>query len=65
MANGFETDYSFLNLPEMGSAVRGPIELPSFEPVNYLSNIDFYAPRALPETELVAPSPFHLASKKI
>lgn len=41
MANGFVTDYSFLNLPEMGSAVRGPIELPSFEPVNYLANIPF------------------------
>jgi len=64
MANGFETDYSFLNLPEMGSAVRGPIELPSFEPVNYLSNIDFYAPRALPETELVAPSPVPLSEQE-
>jgi len=42
MANGFVTDYSFLNLPEMGSAVRGPIELPSFEPVNYLQDINFF-----------------------
>ena len=64
MANGFVTDYSFLNLPEMGSAVRGPIELPSFEPVNYLSNIDFYAPRTLPETELVAPSPVPLSEQE-
>ena len=31
----FDTDYSFLNLPEMGSAVRGPIELPSIEPINF------------------------------
>lgn len=42
MANGFVTDYSFLNLPEMGSAVRGPIELPSFEPINYLQDINFF-----------------------
>jgi len=64
MANGFVTDYSFLNLPEKGSAVRGPIELPSFEPVDYLSNIDFYAPRTLPETELVAPSPVPLSEQE-
>ncbi len=31
----FDTDYSFLNLPEAGSAVRGPIELPSIEPINF------------------------------
>jgi hypothetical protein len=64
MANGFETDYSFLNLPEMGSAVRDPIELPSFEPVDYLSNIDFYAPRTLPEVDLVAPSPVPLSEQE-
>ena len=64
MANGFVTDYSFLNLPEKGSAARGPIELPSFEPVDYLSNIDFYAPRTLPETELVAPSPVPLSEQE-
>jgi hypothetical protein len=29
----FDTDYSFLNLPEMGSDVRGPIDLPSIEPM--------------------------------
>ena len=26
MANGFDTDYDFLNLPEAGSGVSGPIE---------------------------------------
>jgi len=31
----FDTDYSFLNLPEAGSAVRGPIELPSIEPIDF------------------------------
>jgi hypothetical protein len=44
MANGFVTDYSFLNLPEKGSAVRGPIELPSFEPVTYLPELKRYNP---------------------
>ena len=56
MATPFDTDYSFLNLPEMGSAVRGPIDLPSFEPVDFSFNIDQYAPERLPETELVQPS---------
>jgi len=56
MATPFDTDYSFLNLPEMGSDVRGPIDLPSFEPVDFSFNIDQYAPRRLPETELVQPS---------
>jgi len=31
----FDTGYSFLNLPEAGSAVRGPIELPSIEPIDF------------------------------
>ena len=31
----FDTDYSFLNLPEAGSDVRGPISLPSIEPVSF------------------------------
>ena len=56
MATPFDTDYSFLNLPEMGSDVRGPIDLPSFEPVDFSFNIDQYAPERLPETELVQPS---------
>jgi len=56
MATPFDTDYSFLNLPEMGSDVRGPIDLPSFEPVDFSFNINQYAPERLPETELVQPS---------
>ena len=64
MANGFVTDYSFLNLPEMGSAVRGPIELPSFEPVNYLSNIPFVGRRGRqqPETFDLSPLPSDFAT---
>ena len=31
----FDTDYSFLNLPEAGSDVRGPISLPSIDPVSF------------------------------
>jgi hypothetical protein len=64
MANGFVTDYSFLNLPEMGSAVRGPIELPSFEPVNYLSNIPFLGRRGRqqPETFDLSPLPSDFAT---
>ena len=31
----FDTDYSFLNLPEAGSDVRGPIGLPSISPVSF------------------------------
>ena len=31
----FDTDYSFLNLPEAGSDVRGPIGLPSIDPVSF------------------------------
>ena len=31
----FDTDYSFLNLPEAGSDVRGPIGLPSIAPINF------------------------------
>lgn len=57
MANGFVTDYSFLNLPEMGSAVRGPIELPSFEPVNYLANIPFVGRRTPRKSETFDLSP--------
>lgn len=56
MANGFDTDYSFLNLPEAGSSVRGPIERPSFDPNDFSFNLDRYAPSNLPDVEMVAPS---------
>ena len=56
MATPFDTDYSFLNLPEMGSDVRGPIDLPSVEPIDSTFRIGGYAPRRLPRTELVQPS---------
>ena len=56
MATPFDTDYSFLNLPERGSSVRGPIDLPSIEPVDSTFRIGEYAPRDLPRTELVQPS---------
>ena len=53
---GFNTDYSFLNLPEAGSDVRGPIPLPGMDPVDYQSQVDRYAPNDLPNVNLVAPS---------
>jgi hypothetical protein len=56
MATPFDTDYSFLNLPGAGSDVRGPIELPSFQPKDFSFNLEKYAPKNLPETELVQPS---------
>jgi hypothetical protein len=56
MANEFDTDYSFLNLPEAGSSVRGPIERPSFDPNDFSFNLDRYAPSNLPDVEMVAPS---------
>lgn len=56
MATPFDTDYSFLNLPEAGSDVRGPIDLPSFEAEDSSFNIDSYAPKDLPALELFRPS---------
>jgi hypothetical protein len=45
-----------LNLPEKGSDVRGPIDLPSVEPVNSNFQIEGYAPRQLQRQKLVQPS---------
>jgi hypothetical protein len=56
MATPFDTDYSFLNLPEAGSDVRGPIELPSFQPKDSSFNLEKYAPRQLQNQRLVQPS---------
>ena len=55
MANGrFVNDYSFLNLPELGSAVRGPIEIAQESlPPSVLQQIDFSAPQELPEADLL------------
>ena len=51
-----DTDYSFLNLPQAGSATRGPIARPSFDPTDFSFNLDRYAPQNLPDVEMVAPS---------
>jgi hypothetical protein len=56
MATPFDTDYSFLNLPGSGSDVRGPIELPSFQPKDFSFNLKKYAPRQLQNQRLVQPS---------
>ena len=55
MANGrFVNDYSFLNLPEPGSAVRSPIEIAQGSlPPSVLQQIDFSAPQELPEGDLL------------
>ena len=51
-----DTDYSFLNLPRAGSATRGPIARPSFDPTDFSFNLERYAPQNLPDVEMVAPS---------
>ena len=56
MANGFDTDYDFLNLPEAGSGVSGPIEAPSFDPTDFSFNADRYAPKNLPDVDPIASS---------
>ena len=55
MANGrFVNDYSFLNLPELGSAVRSPIAIAQESlPPSVLQQIDFSAPRELPQADLL------------
>jgi hypothetical protein len=45
-----------LNLPGSGSDVRGPIELPSFQPKDSSFNLEKYAPRQLQNQRLVQPS---------
>jgi len=50
----FVNDYSFLNLPELGSAVRSPIETAQASlPSSILQNINFSAPQELPEGDLL------------
>ena len=55
MANGrFVNDYSFLNLPELGSAVRSPIAIAQESlPPSVLEQIDLSAPRELPQADLL------------
>jgi hypothetical protein len=50
----FVNDYSFLNLPELGSAVRSPIEIAQASlPPSVLEQINFSAPQELPEGDLL------------
>jgi len=57
MANGFNTDYSFLNLPEAGSSAQGPIEAPSFDPTDFsFDSVNRFAPDNLPTVDTFAPS---------
>ena len=55
MANGrFVNDYSFLNLPELGSAVRSPIAIAQESlPPSVLEQINFSAPKELPQADLL------------
>jgi hypothetical protein len=59
MANGrFVNDYSFLNLPEPGSAVRSPIDIAQESlPPSVLEQINFSAPRELPQADLLTRGP--------
>ena len=59
MANGrFVNDYSFLNLPELRSAVRSPIAIAQASlPPSVLQQIDFSAPRELPQADLLTRGP--------
>jgi len=57
MANGFNTDYSFLNLPEAGSSAQGPIKAPSFDPTDFsFDSVNRFAPNNLPTVDTFAPS---------
>ena len=48
----FDNDYSFLNLPESGSAVRGPINIDQVGlPPNIIAAINSVAPMKLPEMD--------------
>ena len=55
MANGrFVNDYSFLNLPTPGSAVRSPIAIAQESlPPSVLQQIDFSSPQELPQGDLL------------
>jgi hypothetical protein len=59
MANGrFVNDYSFLNLPEPGSAVRSPIDIAQESlPPSVLEQINFSSPQELPQADLLSRGP--------
>ena len=61
MANGtptFDNDYSFLNLPEQGSAVRNPIDIAQDAlPANIIRQINRTAPTELPESDIFGDGP--------
>ena len=61
MANGtptFDNDYSFLNLPERGSAVRNPIDIAQDAlPADIIQQINRTAPRELPESNIFGDGP--------
>ena len=61
MANGtptFDNDYSFLNLPEQGSAVRDPIDIAQDAlPADIIQQINRTAPRELPESDMFGDGP--------
>jgi len=61
MANGtptFDNDYSFLNLPGQGSAVRDPIDIAQDAlPADIIRMINQTAPRELPESDIFGDEP--------
>lgn len=61
MANGtptFDNDYSFLNLPGQGSAVRNPIDIAQDAlPADIIQQINRTAPRELPESNIFGDGP--------
>lgn len=54
----FVNDYSFLNLPEPGSAVRSPIDIAQESlPPSVLEQINFSSPQELPQADLLTRGP--------
>ena len=54
----FDNDYSFLNLPEQGSAVRDPIDIAQDAlPADIIQQINRTAPRELPESDMFGDGP--------
>ena len=54
----FDNDYSFLNLPEQGSAVRNPIDIAQDAlPANIIQQINRTAPTELPESDIFGDGP--------
>ena len=54
----FDNDYSFLNLPGQGSAVRNPIDIAQDAlPADIIQQINRTAPRELPESNIFGDGP--------